>query len=338
VSKRELAAAFLGHKLAQPLWRLVPKHGCLRILAYHRIWDEPACDFAFDEQLISATSEDFQRQMEWAKRHFEIVSFADLHACQKENKAWPQRALIVTFDDGYADNYTHAFPILKELNLPATIFLSTSYMDEPRLFWWDAIAYCVKHTSLAQVHISGVSSQPLSFQGDKARRRATDEILRWVKSVPEEEKNQFMARLPDLLGVNLPADISSAHQLNWQQIKELSNQRIEFGGHSITHPILTNISATQLEEEIAGSKRAIETHIQKEVLVFSYPNGQCSLAVQEAVQRAGYAYSTAYFAGVAHPSQGCYDLPRIAVETDFSFALFQANLLFPGIMLKGSSS
>jgi peptidoglycan/xylan/chitin deacetylase (PgdA/CDA1 family) len=116
----------------------------------------------------------------------------------------------------------------------------------------------------------------------------------------------------------------------------MSNNHIEFGGHSVTHPILTNISAAQLDEEIAGSKREIEAHIGKEVLVFSYPNGQSSSQVRDAVIRAGYAYSTAYFAGVAHPSQGCYDLPRIAVETDFSFSLFKANLLFPDIMLRGA--
>lgn len=338
MSKRELAAAFLGHKLTQPLWRLKPGDNCLRILAYHRIWDEAAADFAFDEQLISATSEEFQRQMDWARRHFQVLSFADLHGCDKEDRPWPRRALIVTFDDGYADNYTHAFPILKELNLPATIFLSTSYMDQPRLFWWDAIAYCVKHTRLPQFSLPGDSTEAFSLQGQCAKQKAINKILHHVKSVPEEEKDCFMKKLPELLQVTLPDDISSANQLNWQQVQEMSDNRIEFGGHSLTHPILTNISATQLDEEIAGSRQAIEAHINQEVLVFSFPNGQSSPVVQAAVERAGYAYSTAYFAGVAHPSKGRHGLPRIAVETDFSFAVFQANLLFPHIMLKGSGS
>lgn len=338
MSKRELAASLLSHKLAQPLWRLTPQHGYLRILAYHRVWDESPEDFAFDEQLISASSEDFHCQLEWARRHFEVLSFADLHACDKENRPWPRRALIVTFDDGYADNYTHAFPILKQLNLPATIFLSTGYLDNPRLFWWDAIAYCVKHTPLAKINLPHVSPQALPLQSQASQRHSINQILRWIKSVPEEEKNAFLEQLPDLLQVTLPTDISSAHQLSWQQVQEMSKNGIEFGGHSVTHPILTNISAMQLNEEIAGSRCIIEKHIQKEVLVFSYPNGQSSPVVQEAVRCAGYSYSTAYFAGVAHPSQGNYSLPRIAVETDFSFALFQASLLFPHIMLKGRSS
>ena len=325
----------MGHGLTQPFWQLAPGNGCLRILAYHRVWDEPPETFAFDEELISANSEDFHRQMSWIKKHFEILSFADLHACAQQNRPWPRRALLVTFDDGYADNYTHAFPILKELNLPATIFLSTGYIDKPRLFWWDLIAYCVKKTKLSKIKWPDISSHALSFENEKTRRVSIDKILLWIKSVADNEKNDFLEKLPHSLEVPLPADISGAMQLNWAQVREMAAQRIEFGGHSVTHPILSNIGAPQLEHEIAGCKRAIETQLEGEVLVFSYPNGQSSPAVHDAVQRAGYAYSTAYYAGVAHPSLGRYGLPRIAVETEFSFAIFQANLLFPGIMLRG---
>lgn len=335
MSKRELVAALLGHGLTQPFWRLAPGNGCLRILAYHRVWDEAPATFAFDEELISANREDFHRQMSWIKRHFEVLSFADLHLCAQEDRSWPRRALVITFDDGYADNYTHAFPILKELNLPATIFLSTSYIDSPRLFWWDLIAYCVKHTNLSKVKLPAVSEQALSFENAKARRLMINKILLWIKSVDDHIKNAFLETLPATLEVALPADISSATQLNWHQVREMAAHHIEFGGHSVTHPILSNIDAAQLEMEIAGCKRQIETQLGREVLVFSYPNGQSSPAVQEAVQRAGYAYSTAYFAGVAYPSRGRYGLPRIAVETEFSFAIFQANLLFPSIMLRG---
>jgi peptidoglycan/xylan/chitin deacetylase (PgdA/CDA1 family) len=337
VSKRELVAALLGHGFTQPFWRLAPRSGCLRILAYHRVWDEPPETFAFDEELISANSEEFHRQMSWIKRDFEVLSFADLHICAQENRSWPRRALIVTFDDGYADNYTHAFPILKELNLPATIFLSTGYLHAPRLFWWDLIAYCVKQTSLAKVKLPAISPQALSFESKRARRLTINKILLWIKSVPDDVKNAFLDDLPTVLEVTLPSDIASATQLNWEQVREMAQNRIEFGGHSVTHPILSNIDSTQLEREIAGCKHDIETHLEREVLVFSYPNGQSSPTVHDAVQRAGYRFSTAYHAGVAHPSLGNYGLPRIAVETEFSFSIFQANLLFPSIMLRGLS-
>ncbi len=330
-------ATFLGNGFTQPFWRLAPDSGCLRILAYHRVWDEAPETFAFDEELISASSEDFHRQMSWAKRHFEILSFADLHVCAQENRPWPRRALIVTFDDGYADNYTHAFPILKELNLPATIFLSTSYIEAPRLFWWDLIAYCVKQTKLSKIKLPDVSPQALSFESERARRVTINKILSWIKSVPDNVKNIFLEKLPELLQVSLPDDISSATQMSWHQVREMAQNGIEFGGHSVTHPILSNIGARQLETEIAECKREIEDHLGRETLVFSYPNGQSNPAVHKAVQRAGYAYSTAYSPGVAHPAAGSYSLPRIAVETDFSFAIFQANLLFPSIMLRGLS-
>ena len=337
MNKREFLATLLSHDFTQPFWRLSPRNDCLRLLAYHRVWDEPPDTFAFDEELISVKSEDFQRQMAWAKLNFEVLSFADLHACTQENRSWPRRALIVTFDDGYADNYTHAFPILKELNLPATIFVSTSYLSAPRLFWWDLIAYCIKQTTLNEAHLPDVSPRPLSLKTPKARRTAINKILMWVKSVPDAVKNAFLDTLPSSTQVTLPADISSATQLNWNQVREMAANGIEFGGHSVTHPILSNIDAAQLNHEIADCKSEIEAQTGRAALAFSFPNGQSNPAVHDAVQNAGYAFSTAYFAGVAHPSLGTYGLPRIAVETDFSFAIFQSNLLFPNIMLRGSN-
>ena len=332
-----MLATLLGHGFTQPFWRISPRNDCLRILAYHRVWDEPPNTFAFDEELISAKSEDFQRQMAWVKSNFEVLSFADLHTCAQENRSWPRRALIVTFDDGYSDNYTHAFPILKELNLPATIFVSTSYLSAPRLFWWDLIAYCVKQTNHLEAHLLDVSPNVLSLKTPKERRMAINKILMWVKSVPDDMKNAFLDSMPSALEVTLPTDILSATQLNWNQVREMAENGIEFGGHSLTHPILSNIDAAQLNHEIAGCKKEIEAQTGRDVLVFSFPNGQSNPTVHDAVQKAGYAFSTAYFAGVAHPSLGTYGLPRIAVETDFSFAIFQANLLFPSIMLRGSN-
>jgi peptidoglycan/xylan/chitin deacetylase (PgdA/CDA1 family) len=335
VNKREAAAHLLGNRVVQPFWRLMPGSGALRILAYHRVLDDDLSHFPFDEQLISATSDDFRRQMQFLKRHFEVISFADLHECEKAGRPWPRRAAIVTFDDGYADNYTHAFPILKELHLPATIFLATGFLEHHRLFWWDLLAYCFKHSPLSQVHLPEAAKEPLPLRCPSSRRLAINRVLLWIKSVPDERKNEFLDRLPELMEVTLPADAGHNLQLSWEQVREMAAHGIEFGGHSVTHPILSNVSAEQLCREVEGSKRDIETNLGAPPIVFSFPNGQSNPAVQDAVLQAGYPFSAAYFAGIANQQDGCHAMPRIPVETDFSFALFQANLLFPAITLRG---
>ncbi len=337
--KRELAARTLGYGAVRWLWRTAGGgKGGLRILAYHRVLDDAPASFAFDEDLISATSASFRRQMEFVRRHFQIVSFADLQRCAQENKPWPARALIVTFDDGYADNYSHAFPILKEKNVPATIFLATDFMESGRLFWWDLVAYCFKQSALGSVHFPEIASEPLLLTTAAARRKAINRVLQWMKNIPEATKNEFLQNLPRVLEVTLRDNLGQGMHLSWSQIGEMAQHGIEFGAHSISHPILTNVAPEQLEVEINGSKRAIEEHLQREPVAFCYPAGQFNFEVQNAVRRAGFHFATAFHEAVSHGALDCFALPRIHAERDDSFALFQSNLMFPGVMLRGGSS
>lgn len=337
--KRELAARTLGYGAVRWLWRTTGggRRG-LRILAYHRILDDNPASFAFDEDLISATSASFRQQMEFVRRHFQIVSFADLQRCAQENKAWPARALIVTFDDGYADNYSHAFPILKEKNVPATIFLATNFMESGGLFWWDLVAYCFKQTALDSVRLPEIASEPLLLPDAAARRTAINRVLQWMKNVPEAIKNESLQNLPQVLEVKMRDDLGQGMHLSWSQVGEMAQHGIEFGAHSISHPILTNIAPEQLELEISGSKRAIEQHLNRETLAFCYPAGQFNANVQGAVRRAGFHFATAFHEGVSQAAPDPFALPRIHVEHGDSFALFQSNLMFPNLMLRGGSS
>lgn len=336
MNKNELAAYLLGSPLIRPL-RKSGKHD-LHILAYHRILDDNPDTFLFDEALISANSTSFRQQMEFAKKNFNVLSFADLLRVEQEGQAWPERALIVTFDDGYRDGYTHAFPILKELEIPATIFLTVGYMEKTHLFWWDLVAYGVKKTVHHDLEIPAISSHPLSLRTPVERRRAIDSILRHLKSVPEQEKQEFLQQFPAVTGVEIPDDLAAGMHLVWSEIQEMSASNIEFGSHTVTHPILENIGADQLEYEIGESKRTIEREIGKEISAFAYPEGyRCHFnsTVQATVARHDYGYAVAYEEGLACcGEQTRYALPRIHVEHENSLNLFRANLMFPHIMLR----
>src|SRR5215471_15904890 len=135
MSTRQLAALMLGSRAGQFLGRRsADGSGSLRILAYHRVLDADPSDFAYDEGVISATTEAFYHQMDFVRRNFDVLTFRELHAIEMEGKDRPRRALIITFDDGYRDNYTQAFPVLRHMGLPATIFLATGHIGRSRLF------------------------------------------------------------------------------------------------------------------------------------------------------------------------------------------------------------
>jgi len=338
MTKKELAARMLDNGIAR-YWSVAGgRYKGVRILAYHRVLDDEPGSFPFDDDVISARTEAFREQMQFARRNFDIVSFGDLRRCDAEGRAWPERGLIVTFDDGYSDNYSNAFPVLKEMGIPATIFLTTSHIGQKKLFWWDQIAYSVKHASRRSIHYPELSSGPVSLASTADRRRALGVILGYIKGIPEDMRLRFQDRLYRDLDARVPDALADRMHLSWDEVRAMSARGIEFGSHTMTHPILANVTREQLEEEVSASKKAIERKTGKEVLAFAYPAGRVSRfnkIVQEMVSRAGYAYAVSYEEGLAlqnHNNRYC--LSRIHVERGHSPSLFRANVMFPGLMFR----
>jgi peptidoglycan/xylan/chitin deacetylase (PgdA/CDA1 family) len=333
--KKELAAAILGRGFSRTLFRGKGQSESLPILAYHRVIDDDPSLFPFDEQLISADTRSFRRQMAFVRDNFETVSFEDLHRHEIEGRPWPRRALIITFDDGYRDNYTNAFPILTEFGLKATVFLASGHVGRNDLFWWDHVAYLVKHTRQQSVTLPGSAQIRQSLNGPATRRFAIDQILTWMKEAPEESKNEFLTTLPRRLNTRVPKRITLGMHLSWSEVREMASGGIEFGSHTVTHPVLANVSEPRLEAELSQSKRRIEEELGKEVLAFAYPVGGKSFnrRSQEVVSRCGYRFAVSYLDGLARRAVGTrYALPRIHVETGQSIDLFRASLTFPRVM------
>lgn len=333
MSKREVAARLLGRP---PLWRFRENAAALRILAYHRVVEGPWNDFPFDEEIISATPEAFEAQMTWAKRNFEVLSFRDLEACDREGRPWPKRALIVTFDDGYRDNFTHAFPILRGLGLPATIFLTTGHIGQKQLFWWDAIAYCFKKTALHEVRLPELGDTVYPLTTPPQRRKAIDAALAWAKTAPEAVRQGFVAHLPAALNFEMPAAVADGMHLSWDEVRQMAQNGIEFGSHTVTHPILSRVEAPQLRHEACHSKATIESEVGQPVLSFAYPAGtrqRRDEAAHAIIKECGYHFAVVYDQGVEEQPDRTA-MPRIHVDRDQSLNLFRANLSFPGFMLR----
>lgn len=345
-SKKNIAARLLGSA------RLMDsvagtRRNAIRILAYHRVLTRQRVDgncgspFPFDDGVISATTESFRSQMDYVKRNFDVVSFRDLYAVEVNGGALPRRPMIVTFDDGYRDNYTDAFPVLKELGIPATVFVATRHVGSRSLFWWDVVAYCLKATQRREIRLGEISGDAVPLDTQDRRRAAIEQVLTWMKTVPEEIKTGFAQRLPGALGVALEPDVADGMHLSWDEIREMAHWGIEFGSHTVTHPVLSNVDDRQLDREIRDSKAALERELHTEVLVFSYPVGglgRFDSRAMAAVARAGYRYAVSYVEGVANFADGNrYALPRIHVEADHSLNLFRANMRFPSLMLRSAA-
>jgi len=212
--------------------------------------------------------------MDYVRRHYSVITCEHLLSWLRGEKDLPRHPLVITFDDGYSDNLAFAYPILKERNLPAIIFLTTGFIGGDLPFYWDYVAYLFSHTQQisARLPITGEAAWTTAAEREKV-------MISWVdcvKKLPEAERRQAVSEIAAVLDVRVPERVFSNLYLTWEQIRMMDQNNIEFGAHTVNHPILTRISRDGVQEEVNKSKQQIENEIQRPISTFAYPNGQRS--------------------------------------------------------------
>ena len=246
----------------------------LTVVNYHRIDNPQRADFDSFKPNVSATPQDFERQMEYLAKWFNVVSLKDVIEWLDDRKDLPPYAALITFDDGYLDNYTSAFPILRKYNFPALIFLTTGHIGTDVPFYWDMAAYCFSHTE--NDHVTFPDGHVERWSTQQQLEQVSKNWIEVMKTLPQAEKQIYVQNLPVLLGVSIPTGFFQKLMMDWDQVREMHKGKVEFGAHTMRHPILTRISLDQVKEEITGSKTRIEEELGEPVLGFAYPNGQAS--------------------------------------------------------------
>jgi len=286
-AKEKLAHILLKTRFLRSIQR--SQSQSLTVLNYHRIGTPVKKDFDTFKPNISATPQGFEQQMSLISRWFNVISLNQIVAWLKGDGSLPPYAALITFDDGYLDNYLQAFPILNRYHFPALIFLTTDHIARDLPFYWDLIAYSFYHTTLNHVSLPLIGDQHWNdyTQLDKVIRQFTEKF----KQFPPEKKLQIIDQLPEQLGVQIPQGTFRNVMMDWDQVRDLKTKGINFGGHTMTHPILTRISPEMARLEIEGSKACIESEIGHPVVSFAYPNGQTgdfNAEIIQMVAQAGY--------------------------------------------------
>ncbi len=304
------------------------------ILAYHRIVDVPDEDeFPFDVELVSASVSAFAEQMTFVRDHYQPITLAALLACVDNAQPPPRGAIVISFDDGFADNYYNAFQILRRLGIPATIFLSTGYIDRQQMFWYEKLTHDVMTTRATQLRL--LDEAPLTIGDDApARRNVLAMLLRRLKRVPNQQRLDCLADLDRQLSP--PEDCngdSRSGPMTWEQVAEMARAGIEFGSHSVTHPVLSMLDPADLDFELQASKASIETVTGIPCQTIAYPVGGAEAfnpRVQRAVQAAGYRLGLTYLSGVDVPADwDPFALHRLHVERYTGTHRFRAMLAAP---------
>lgn len=239
----------------------------LRVLTYHRVAD-PDQTPLLHPGLVSATPSGFAWQIGYLAANYHVVSLNEVADCLLVGKALPERAVLITFDDGYFDFEEIAWPILKAQSLPATIFVPTGFPDRrDRCFWWDKLFAAFVTTSRADIQIAALGVLSL---GQEQRLQSLARVQNHVKSLPHHEALTLVDDVCEKLG-NGPLAIPST--MSWEQLRKLTKEGVTLGAHTCTHPILTRIPLEGAREEIRASHEALTSEVGTVLPVFAYPNG-----------------------------------------------------------------
>lgn len=276
----------------------------LSILNYHRIVLER--DFMRPSE---PTLPEFTWQMELLSKYFNPLPLSKAVDLMADGEL-PEKAVCVTFDDGYSDNESLALPVLKRLGVPATVYVTTDYLNGG-LMWNDAIIEIMRIAKGPTLDLAEAGLGVYSIENEAERRQAADTIIKEVKHQAPEKR---VRAIDSIEAVALDGILPSNLMMTDEQVRNLSANGIDIGAHTLTHPILAKLSLSEAKKEIEEPKGILEKLTGKQVTSFAYPNGRPEIDYQikdrDLTELAGYKYAVSTNWGVATRNSDFWQLPR----------------------------
>lgn len=308
------------------------------VLYFHHVSPPGRLRHYIADLTVSAAT--FECQISFLRDRFNVIPLEAVVHRLADGTGPSGRDLAITFDDGYLDNYTWAYPILKKHGVPATIFIATAHVGSSRPFWWQTLASLLEWAGAAGVDFERLPPDlfpaPLAGLLRRALRdpMALTGVTNYLKSLGTSPRCRILAALeehirPDSSQRRLPRLF-----LSWHEMKEMTDHGITFGSHSHTHPVLTELSDEELSRELTVSRALIQDHLGLEASAFSYPDGWADARVRTHVIGAGYKYAVQTGREFSSGSLDVYAIPRRMVKEaharsrfgEFSGSLFAAEL------------
>ncbi len=283
-----------------------------------------------------ATGGDLRRHLLYLRRYYRILhleeALEELFTSNKEGKRTGDRrtALVVTFDDGYRDNYTDGFVLARELKIPITIFLIPGYITSGDYFWWLEGKRLVCRAQVREVTIEGRAYHLDQAQERKTLAKVIDGRLRSATSVSEREAFLLSVRKALRVSSSLAPEEIPSLPLTWEQAREMEESGwVSFAAHTMCHPILAYlINPVEVQHEIRESRTQLQQHLGHSVRAFAYPVGQLQHignSVIHAVQEAGYDWALTSLYGCNTLKSNPYLLRRVEVDVSQHWLVMAAS-------------
>lgn len=318
-----LSKLLLYTKVTEQLWKRLP--GGLYVFNYHRIGIAEASDY--DHAIFSCTSEAFDEHVSQLKKNFTIINCAELATLLELGTLTHNRYAIITFDDGYIDNYTNAFPILKKHNVSGSFYIATDFVDSNHIPWWDEIAFILRNSYGQTYQLPSSSS---TFVLDK---KSINQTIRKIMNAAKLLRNYSILEVLGDIRARFPKAVEKLQLtepqlfMNWSQINEMATSGMEIGSHTLSHRILSQLSKEEQKEEICNSKELIEKMLSSQVISIAYPVGRYHCYNQtsfEQVKAANYLIGFNNEPGSHRSIRNPFDINRYCVaRNDLNYLKFE---------------
>ena len=235
----------------------------------------------------------------------------------KNENTLPPNATVITIDDGYADAFDIAFPLLKKFNLPATLFAVTDFVDGKCWIWTDLMRYILTATTRDSLNIEFKNGEKIEARLTNVSQRIklAATVNSRLKKMPDEAKDLKIKAIAADLAVEIPALPTAEYApITWRQAVEMDATDLKIESHTTTHPILTNIGKTRLDFELRNSKEKLESILNRKSEHFCYPNGSFDEKIWQAAKNNEYQSAVTTEYGFNGKGENPFTLKRIDAQ------------------------
>lgn len=324
ILKLTVAHALYGLGVLQ-LWQRIVLRKKAVVLMYHRVLTKEQRAKTGSHPGIIVDAEVFASQMAFLKNRFNVLTIEEFVNRMERKVPFDSATCLITFDDGWRDNYSHALPILRQYGIPAVIFLPVNFIGGRRLFWQELLTHLTLR-AVVQARQSPDCRERLSkllavvglesiLEVSKPDPRVTVmEAVRRQKQLPPMVINSTLTGLAEELGVQWEEYQETDGFLDWGQVSTMARQGVTFGGHGAEHRILTFVPPSEAREEIQTAMAVLDSRLSVPTQAFSYPNGNWSPEVAKLVEESGYRVAFTTDPGYVNCDDDRFSIRRVNIH------------------------
>lgn len=287
------------------------------VLTYHRVIADDKLALSHSSPGIIVHKDVFEQHFAVIKRYLKPLTIEQFQEYFVSRKPLPDRSCLLTFDDGWLDNYETAFPILRKYRVPAAIFLPYNYISGKQMFWQEELLLRLSNLLMTDNRDDHRFVQELAALEHDPHSEQLREYVSALKLNSYQEINTIL----ELVRSRCHDNVMPCHYdryMSWEQILEMQQNGISFGSHTLSHRILTRVSREECTRELTDSKSLLETSLGMPVETIAYPNGGHNEQVEQLTEQAGYTLGFTTERGYVSGDTNPYSIPRINIHNNSS--------------------